>query len=198
MPYRIAADFENLTEVRQSLDAVADGLGRALTEGIIQDAQPLLATTKALTPYGPGPYIGADPDSGQRARAHPGHARRPSRGRHDQPDRPPPGRGRARVRRHHPTPRRRRSRSVSRRWPAAPPSSTCPRSNAPSTPGSRGSSDAPSPRDEKCLTAAAARSPSPPAPASAASSPAAKSSRSANRSTTCPTKPSKPSRRCLG
>ena len=62
MPYRIAAGFENLTEVRQSLDAVADGLSRALTEGIIQDAQPLLATTKALTPYGPGPYVGADPD----------------------------------------------------------------------------------------------------------------------------------------
>ena len=34
-----------------------------MTEGIIQDAQPLLATTKALTPYGPGPYVGADPDS---------------------------------------------------------------------------------------------------------------------------------------
>ena len=34
-----------------------------MAEGIAQDAQPLLATTKALTPYGPGPRIGADPDS---------------------------------------------------------------------------------------------------------------------------------------
>jgi hypothetical protein len=60
---RLAADFEDLNEVRASLDAVADGLGRALAEGIAQDAQPLLETTKALTPYGPGPYPGADEDS---------------------------------------------------------------------------------------------------------------------------------------
>lgn len=61
---RLRAGFDNLTEVRRSLDAVADGLSRALAEGIAQDAQPLLVTTKALTPYGPGPYPGADPDSG--------------------------------------------------------------------------------------------------------------------------------------
>jgi len=60
---RLAASFENINEVRASLEAAADGLGRALAEGITQDAQPLLATTKALTPWGPGPRAGADPDS---------------------------------------------------------------------------------------------------------------------------------------
>jgi hypothetical protein len=57
---RISADFPNLTETRASLDAIADGLSRALSEGIRQDAQPLLVATKALTPYGPGPRGGKD------------------------------------------------------------------------------------------------------------------------------------------
>lgn len=61
---KLAAGFDNLSDTRASLDAISDGLGRALAEGITQDAQSLLATTKALTPYGPGPYPGADPDSG--------------------------------------------------------------------------------------------------------------------------------------
>ena len=60
---RVAADFENLTDIRAQLEAIADGLGRALAEGIAQDAQPLLATTKALTPFGEGPRATADPDS---------------------------------------------------------------------------------------------------------------------------------------
>lgn len=60
---RLAADFPNLTEVRESLDAIADGLSRALAEGLAQDAAPLLATTKALTPYGPGVRAGADAES---------------------------------------------------------------------------------------------------------------------------------------
>lgn len=60
---RLAADFENISEVRAQLDAIADGLGRALAEGIAQDAQPLLATTRALTPLGPGPRAGAEPGS---------------------------------------------------------------------------------------------------------------------------------------
>lgn len=60
---RLAASFEGLTEVRALLESAADGLGRALAEGIAQDAQPLLATTKALTPLGPGARATADPDS---------------------------------------------------------------------------------------------------------------------------------------
>jgi hypothetical protein len=63
MPMRLSASFENITEVREYLNSIADGLDRALLEGLIQDAQPLLATTKALTPYGPGPRPTADPDS---------------------------------------------------------------------------------------------------------------------------------------
>jgi hypothetical protein len=52
---RLPARFPNLLEVRRDLDAIADGLSAALAEGITQDAQPLLASTRALTPYGPGP-----------------------------------------------------------------------------------------------------------------------------------------------
>lgn len=56
---RLAANFENLTDLRADLDAVADGLSRALSAGLVQDAQALLAETKAGTPYGPGPRPGA-------------------------------------------------------------------------------------------------------------------------------------------
>lgn len=61
--WRLAANFENLTAVRASLEATADGLGRALAEGLATDARPLLATAQLLTPLGPGPELGADEDS---------------------------------------------------------------------------------------------------------------------------------------
>jgi hypothetical protein len=59
---RLAANFENLTELRADLDAIGDGLNQALTAGLAQDAQALLAETKAGTPYGPGPRAGAKGD----------------------------------------------------------------------------------------------------------------------------------------
>lgn len=57
---RIPADFPNLLEVRRDLDAIADGLSAALAEGIASDAQPLLRTTRDLTPYGRGPTSAKD------------------------------------------------------------------------------------------------------------------------------------------
>lgn len=48
--FRLAGDFRNLREAIDDVEAVADGLGKALAEGIAQDAQPLLATAKELTP----------------------------------------------------------------------------------------------------------------------------------------------------
>jgi hypothetical protein len=60
---RLAADFDNLNDLRADLEAVEDGLGRALGKGIEDDAEPLLAETKSLTPLGPGPRVGADEKS---------------------------------------------------------------------------------------------------------------------------------------
>jgi len=60
---RLTADWENIAELRQDLEAVADGLGRVLAEGIAADAQPLLTETRALTPLGEGPRATADVDS---------------------------------------------------------------------------------------------------------------------------------------
>lgn len=63
MAWRLSADFENLTELRHDLDAIEDGLGRALADGITDDAQGLLGEVRRLTPLGPGPRPGANPDS---------------------------------------------------------------------------------------------------------------------------------------
>lgn len=60
---KLSADWENIAELRRDLEAVADGLGRVLAEGITADAQPLLTETRALTPLGEGPRPTADPDS---------------------------------------------------------------------------------------------------------------------------------------
>ena len=59
----IRGNFENIAEVRRYLASVDVGLSRALAEGIESDAQPLLAETKALTPYGPGPRLNSPPTS---------------------------------------------------------------------------------------------------------------------------------------
>jgi len=60
---KLAANFQNLTDLRADLEAVEAGLGRALADAIEDDAQPLLAETKSLVPLGPGPRPGADPTS---------------------------------------------------------------------------------------------------------------------------------------
>lgn len=60
---RLAAGFENITELRRDLDAIKDGLGNALAQGLAEDAAELLASAKALTPFGPGPEPTADEDS---------------------------------------------------------------------------------------------------------------------------------------
>jgi hypothetical protein len=59
----IRGNFENIAEVRRYLASVDKGLSRAVAEGIESDAQPLLAETKALTPYGPGPSLHSPPTS---------------------------------------------------------------------------------------------------------------------------------------
>jgi hypothetical protein len=61
--FKIHAGFPNLNEAVADLEAIRLGLGVALRDGIEEDAQPLLNEAKALTPRGPGPRAGADPES---------------------------------------------------------------------------------------------------------------------------------------